>query len=85
MYLILKYITNALSQVWDISIENDNRSFAHSRFDSNIIRFSCIFNMSYFPDDGQNGPRYSRSNGKHSEFHYSFLIISRYLHLVKRI
>ena len=37
-----------------------NRPFAYSRIDSKIMPFY----ISYFPYDGQNGPRSRKSNGK---------------------
>ena len=33
--------------------------------------------------DGQHGTRFSKSNGKDDAFEYSFLILCRYLNLVK--
>ena len=42
-----------------------------------------LFNTSYFPYDRQNGSRFSKSNGRDKEFEYTFLIICRYLNLVK--
>ena len=39
---------------------------------------------SYFPFDRQNGTQFSKSNRKGKEFEYNFLIICRYLNLVKK-
>lgn len=39
--------------------------------------------MSYFPFDWQTGTLSSKSNGKNNKFEYNFLIMSRYLNLVK--
>ena len=41
------------------------------------------FCTSYFPYDGQNGSLFSKSNGRDTTFEYNFLIICRYLNLVK--
>ena len=47
--------------------------------------FLFILHTSYFPSDGLNGGRGSNSNVIHNEFEYYFLIICRYLNLVKKM
>ena len=55
----------------------ENKPFAHSRFYYKIIHFHTLLN------DGQNGTRSRKSNGKDNECEYNFLIICKYLNLVK--
>ena len=55
----------------------ENIPFAHSRFYYKIIHFHTLLN------DGQNGTRSSQSNGNDNECEYNFLIICKYLNLVK--
>jgi hypothetical protein len=47
--------------------------------------FLFILHTSYFPSDGLNGGRGSNSNVIHNKFEYYFLIICRYLNLVKKM
>lgn len=63
---------------WD---QINNRTFEHSLFDSKIIHFY----MSYFPYNGQTGILSSKTKEQDNEFENNFLIICRYLNLVKKI
>ena len=55
---------------------------AYSRFDSNIVHFYVFFiRLTYFPCDGQNGTRFSKSNEKDNQFEHNLLKICRYLTL----
>ena len=53
--------------------------------DSKIIHFLYFFCTSYFHTPGKNGTWSSKRNEKDSEFEYNFLIICRYLNLVKSL
>jgi hypothetical protein len=48
------------------------------------INVFIIFYVNYFPYDGQDGIRSSKSNEKDNGFEYHFLIICTYLNLVKK-
>ena len=61
-----------------------NKPFAHSRFDSEIVHFYMFFfYKSYFPYDRQNGTCLRMCYTQDTEFENCFLIICRYLNLVK--
>ena len=77
------YLRNALCGLNLISrFLLNNKPFAYSRNDFKIILYFAFY-MSYFPFDGRNGTWCNnKSNGKDNE--YSFLIICRYLNLVKK-
>ena len=56
-----------------------HRPIAHSQFD-----YFNVFYTSNFPYNWQNDTRSNKRNGKNNKFECNFLIIYRYLNLVKK-
>lgn len=57
-----------------------NRSFGHYQFDS---KFICLYTFAYRSYFCVRAKWYLLDNGKHKQFEYNFLIICKYLNLVK--
>jgi hypothetical protein len=66
LYGYLKILQDELQQTNNINVElhYSNTPFAHFRFDFKIMHIYT----SYFPYDGQNGTRSSKSNGQITNF-----------------
>ena len=60
-----------------------NTLFAHSRFDSKFIGFYTFFNRNDFTYDQQNGTYIVRPMERRMNMSINFLMISKYLNLVK--